>query len=143
MKIKRRGDRPGPTHRITVSFTQSTFEALRDQSAKSGYSIAGEARQVIDRGVAAGLLYADTPSPQGGVVVRGALLEQYYLLVEELQRAHEERIKGLTEHLAIKDRLIAQMQQGLEEYAETITQQARDIEIYAQDRVTDVKPGEL
>ena len=70
--------------------------------------------------------------------MRGALLEQYYQLVEELQRSHEKRIEGLTEHLAIKDRLIAQMQRGLEEYSETITQQARDIQFYEQARVTDV-----
>ena len=138
MKIKRRGDRPGPTHRITMSFTQSTYEALRDQSTKSGYSIAGVARQVIDRGVAAGLLDADTPSPQGAVVVRGALLEQYYQLLKELQRSHEKRIEGLTEHLAIKDRLIAQMHRGLDDYTETITQQTRDIQFYEQARVKDV-----
>ena len=141
MKIKRRGDRPGTTRRITMSFTQSTYEALRDQSAKSGYSIAGVARRVIDRGVAAGLLDADTPSPQGAVVVRGALLEQYYQLVAELQRSHEKRIEGLTEHLAIKDRLIAQMHRGLDDYTEIITEQARDIQFYEQARVKDVRPG--
>ena len=141
MKIKRRGDRPGTTRRITMSFTQSTYEALRDQSAKSGYSIAGVARRVIDRGVAAGLLDADTPSPQGAVVVRGALLEQYYQLIAELQRSHEKRIEGLTEHLAIKDRLIAQMHRGLDDYTEIITEQARDIQFYEQARVKDVRPG--
>ena len=149
MKIKRRGDRPGPTHRITMSFTQSTYEALRDQSAKSGYSIAGVARRVIDRGVAAGLLDANDPNVQGAVVVRGALLEQYYQLVDDLQRSHEKRIEGLTEQLAIKDRLIAQMKRGLDDYTEIITEQAADLQFFERERsakeqpfgVTDVRPG--
>lgn len=142
MKIKRRGDRPGPTHRLMLSFSQSTYEALRDQSAKEdGYSIAGVARRVIDRGLAAGLLDANDPNAQGAVVVRGALLEQYYQLVDDLQRSHEKRIEGLTEHLAIKDRLIAQMKRGLDMYTETIEEQARDIQFYEQARVHDVVPG--
>ena len=147
--IKRRGKRVGPKQRIYITLALPTIEALRAQGEKLGYSVSALAEQVIDRGVAAGLLDADTPSPQGAVVVRGALLEQYYQLVEELQRSHEKRIEGLTEHLAIKDRLIAQMKRGLDDYTEIITEQAADLQFFERERsakeqpfgVTDVRPG--
>ena len=128
MKIKRRGDRQG-THRITLSFSQDIYEALRDQSAKEdGYSIAGVARRVIDRALTCGLLDADTPtSPQGALVVRGALLEQRHQLVDKLQQAHDKQIEGLQERLDIKDLLFAQMKRALEEYTEIITDQATTI----------------
>ena len=128
MQIKKSGDQPDTTHRITLSFSESTYEALRAQSETLGYSIAGVARQVIDRGLAAGLLYADTPSPQGAAVVNATLMEQYCQLSAKLSRSYEERIEGLIDHLDLKDQRIAQMQQALEEYAETITKQVRDIE---------------
>ena len=143
MKITKRGSRQG-THRLMMSFSKATYEALRDQSAKEdGYSIAGVARRVIDRGVAAGLLDANAndPNAQGAVVVRGALLEQHFRLVDDLQRVHEKRMEGFQEHLDIKDRLIAQMQRALDMYTETIEEQARDIQFYAGDRVKDVVPG--
>ena len=44
-----------------------------------------------------------------------------------LQESYSEILK---DRLDLKEQMIAQMQQGLEEYAETITQQARDIEGY-------------
>ena len=141
MKITKRGSRPGTTHRLMMSFAESTYKSLRDQSAKSGYSIAGVVRQVIGRAVAAGLLDADTPSPQGDRIVRGALLEQYYQLVDDLQRAHERRIAGLLEDIAIKDRLIDQMKRGLEMNLEIITEQAVDLQFYRKDGVRDVVPG--
>ena len=40
----------------------------------------------------------------------------------------EDHIKILQDRIALKDQMLAQMQQGLEEYAETITQQAKEIE---------------
>ena len=136
--VKRRGKREGPTHRLGVTMSQASYDMLQAKSEKNGLTIAALVRQVVDRSVAAGLLDADTPSPQGSVVVRGALLEQYYQLVEKLQRSHEKEIEGLTEHLAIKDQLLAQMQRGLEEYTEVITEQAATIQVYEQARVTDV-----
>ena len=141
MKIERRGDRQG-THRITISFSQDTYEALRDQSAKEdGYSIGGVARRVIDRGVAAGLLNAETPNLQGTVVVHDSLLEDFYHLVEKLKRADDKRLEGLTERLAINEQLISQMKRALEMNSEVITEQAATIQFYEHGRVRDVVPG--
>ena len=58
------------------------------------------------------------------------LVERRRQLSEKLHRSNEKRIEGLIEHLDLKEQLIAQMQKGLEDYAETITQQATDIEGY-------------
>ena len=125
MKIKKRGNRQGPTHRITISFTQSTYEALCDQSEKLGYSLAEIARRVIDRGVVAD-------------VVRVTQAEDRERLYEKLCRLHEKQTKILQDRLALKEQLIAQMERGLEMNAEIITEQARSIEFYEQARVTDV-----
>ena len=141
--IKRRGKRGGPTHKLWITMKKPSFEMLEAQSEKLGYSISFLAQQVIDRGLAAGLGVADTPSPNGADVVRVTQMEHYFQLVEELQRVHKERIEGLIEHLDLKDQLIAQMQRGLELYTETITDQARDLQFYQQARVKDVVPGEL
>ena len=144
MKIKKSGDRQG-THRITMSLSISTYEALRDQSAKEdGYSIAGVARRVIDRGVAAGLLDADTPTrTQGALVVHAALREQYYQLVDKQQQAHDKQIEGLQERLDIKDLLFAQMKRALEQSTEVITDQAMTICFYEQARVHDADDKEI
>ena len=132
--IKRRGKRVGPKHRMWITLALPTVEALRTQSEKLGYSVSALAQQVIDRGVAAGLLDADVPSPKGADVVRVTKAEHFY---KEMCRLHEKtheivdfRIQLLKDRLDLKEQMIAQMQQGLEEYAETITQQARDIEGY-------------
>ena len=53
--------------------------------------------------------------------MNATLMEQYCQLSAKLSRSYEERIEGLIDHLDLKDQRIAQMQQGLEEYAETIT----------------------
>ena len=125
MKIKRRGNRQGPSHRITISFTEETYAELRKQSDKLDYSLAEIARRVVDRGVVAD-------------VVSVTKMEEYVQLSEKLRRSDEKRIEGLQEHLDLKDQLIAQMQRGLEEYTEIITEQARDIQFYEQARVKDV-----
>ena len=72
--------------------------------------------------VQTGLLDADTPNPQGAVVVRATQREHYFQLVEELQRVHKERIEGLIEHLDIKDQLNAQLQRELEDYVDKIAE---------------------
>ena len=128
--VKRRGKRVGPKHRMWITMAQPSIEALRAQSEKLGYSVSALAQLVIDRGVVAGLLYADTPSPQGAAVVSVTLMEKYVQLSEKLRRSDAERIEGLIEHLDLKEQRIAQMQRVLEEYAETITQQAREIQSY-------------
>ena len=133
--IKRRGKRVGPKHRMWITLALPTVEALRTQSEKIGYSVSALAQQVIDRGVAAGLLYADTPSPQGEDVVRVTQAEHYYQLSEELVRLQEDHIKILQDRVDLKEQMIAHMQQGLEDYAETITQQARDIDGYEHARI--------
>ena len=136
--IKRRGKRVGPKQRIYVTLALPTIEALRAQGEKLGYSVSALAEQVIDRGVAAGLLYAENPSPHGAAVVSATLAGQYTRLAEQLFRSYKVQLKILHGDLDLKDQLIAQMQRGLEEYAETITQQARDIQFYEQARVKDV-----
>ena len=142
MKITRRENQQG-THRMSVSFSRATHEALRSASAKSGCSVAAAARKALEGAVAAGLLDADTPtSSQGAIVVRAALLEQYYQLVDKLQQTHEKQIEGLQERLDIKDLLFAQMKGALEEYTEVITEQATTICFYEQARVHDAGEGE-
>ena len=126
--VKRRGKRAGPTHRLWVTLAQPTYEALRDQSVKLGYSIGALTRLTIDRAVAAGLLNAEKPSETGAVIIGVTQSEQYYRLSEKLLRLQEDHIKILQDRIALKDQMLAQMQQGLEEYAETITQQAKEIE---------------
>ena len=149
MKIERRGNRQGPTHRITMSFTQSTYEALRAQSEKLGYSIAGIARQVIDRGVAAGLLSADTPSTQGAAVVRVTQDERYrqlqdeqVRLLERIVQQKDEQIEILHDRLDLNVQMVSHLHRGLDDYTEIITQQARDIEFYEHARVHAVDDAE-
>ena len=139
--IKRRGKRVGPKHRIYITLALPTVEALRAEGEKLGYSISALAQRVIDRGVAAGLLYGDTPSTQGAVVVSTTLMEEYIQLSETLRRLDKERIEGLHEHLKINDQMISHLQQGLDDYTEIITEQARTIQFYEQARVRDVEPG--
>ena len=96
------------TARISITFKQTAYAALRDQSKKEkGYSIAGVTRRLVDRALAAGLLDANDHNEQGAIVVRAALLEQYYKLIDELQRAHDKQVEGLQERLDIKDLLFA------------------------------------
>ena len=137
MKIKRPVDQPGTTRRISMSFTESTYEALRDQSAKSGYSIAGVARQLIDRAVAAGLLSAETPSSKVEDLVKMYRFERLVETYEELRLEMQLNIDLLLRKIDIYERRNGQMQQKFEEYAETITEQARDIQFYEQARVAD------
>ena len=133
--VKRRGKREGPTHRLWVTMAKTSFDALHEESEKLGLSIGALARQLIDRGVLAGLLYADTPSPQGADVVRVTQDERYrqlqdeqVRLLERIVQQGEEQIKLLHDRLDLKDQRIAQMQHGLEDYAETIMRQAKEIE---------------
>ena len=129
MKIKKSGDRPGATQRITMSFSQSTYKALREKSAKQpGYSIAGVARQVIERGMAAGLLNAETPSSKVEDLVKMYQSERLAEVYEELRLAMQENIDLLLKRIALQDDLISRKQQRFEEYAETITEQASSIE---------------
>ena len=137
MKIKRRGYRQG-THRITISFSQATYEALRDQSAKEdGYSVGGVARRVIDRGIGVGLLNAEAASLERTIIVHDALLEDFHQIVANLKRADDKQIEGLNERLVVNEQLIAQMKRALEMNSEVITEQAATIQFYEQARVHD------
>ena len=130
MKIEKSGDRPGATQRITISFSASTYEALRAKSEKEpGYSIAGVARQVIGRAMAAGLLYAETPSSKVEDLLKMYQSERLAEVYEELRLAMQENIDLLLKEIALKDQLIAEKQQRCEKYAETITEQASAIEV--------------
>ena len=158
--IKRRGKRGGPTHKLWITMKKTSFEMLEAQGEKLGYSISFLAQQVIDRGLAAGLLYADTPSPQGEDVVRVTQAERHDQLTKELDRLHEEHTKLLKGRIdlleewvsdlrlerAVHAEIIEKQARDIEGYerssleaAETITQQDRDIQFYEQARVHDVE----
>ena len=79
--------------------------ALQARGEKLGFSISALVQRVVIRGVAAGLI--DDPSP--------SLNEQYYQLTEELGRLQEDHIKILEDRVDLKEQMIVQMQQGLEE----------------------------
>ena len=135
MKITRREDQQG-THRMSMSFSQATYEALRAKSEKQpGYSIAGAARQVIERGVAAGLLYSETPSSEVEDLVKLYQSERLVQLHEELHqeavgiiKSKGEIIKLLENRLDTKDKQYAQLIQVLENHTKIITDQASSIE---------------
>lgn len=143
--VKRRGPRVGPKHRIYITLALPTVEALRAQSEKIGYSVSALAEQVIDRGVAAGLLYADVPSQKGADVVRVTkdghyrqLQAEQVRLLERIVQQKEEQIEILHDRLDLNVQMISHLHRGLDDYTETITQQARDIQFYEQARVKDV-----
>ena len=143
--IKRRGKRVGPKHRIYITLALPTVEALRAQGEKLGYSVSALAQQVIDRGVAAGLLYADTPSPKGAAVVSATQDEHYrqlqaeqVRLLERIVQQKDEQIEILHDRLDLNVQMISHLHRGLDDYTEIITEQARDIQFYQQARVTDV-----
>ena len=102
---KRRVTRVGPKHRLWITLEQDTFVALQARGEKLGFSISALVQRVVIRGVAAGLI--DDPSP--------SLNEQYYQLTEELGRLQEDHIKILEDRVDLKEQMIVQMQQGLEE----------------------------
>ena len=118
MKIKARGE----SRRITISFTPTTYTMLRDQSEKLGYSLAEIARRVIDNAVVSDVGRVTNAED------RDHLYEKICRLHEKRIKGLEKRIKGVQDHLDIKDQLIAQMQLGLEQYTEVITEQASSIE---------------
>ena len=128
MKIKRPVDQPGTTRRISMSFTESTYKALRAAGKKRGYSIAGVARQVIDRAIGVGLLSSSTPPSKVEDLVKLYQSESVVQVYEELRLLMQENIDLLLKELALKDQLIAQKQQRVKEYTETITNQASSIE---------------
>ena len=62
-----------------MSFTKSTYEALRRESEKHGYSIAEITRQVIDRSIVYGLLSdGKKPLPDSAL---GSNAEKLYTLI--------------------------------------------------------------
>ena len=110
MKIKARGE----SRRITISFTPITYEALRDQSERLGYSIAEIARRVIDRGVL-------------GEVVSATQAETKEELYGKLCRLHERRAKGLLEDIAIRDEDIAIRDQLIATQHEELCKQSTEL----------------
>ena len=128
--IKRRGKRGGPTHKLWITMKKPSFEMLEAQSEKLGYSISFLAQQIIDRGLAAGLGVADTPSPQGEDVVRVTQAERHDQLTKELDRLHEEHTKLLKGRIDLLEEWVADLRLERAVHAEIIEQQARDIEGY-------------
>ena len=112
-----------------MSFTKSTYEALRRESEKHGYSIAEITRRVIDRGVGAGLLHSETPHKKGTAVVRLTHFREYADMAQETIRLNRAQIKILDDRLKVALKFTDQQQRLLEEYSELITEQARDIEL--------------
>ena len=126
---KRRGKRQGPTHRITITFPRNLFEALSDASDHYGYSISEIARRVIDRGVGAGLLHAETPHKKGTAVVRLTHFREYSDMARETVRLYEAQIKIFEDRLRLADKLAGLQAQRLLESSEVITELARDLEL--------------
>ena len=131
MKIKARGE----SRRITMTFTKETYEALRDQSEKLGYSIAEIARRVVDQGALA-------------EVVRVTQHEHREQLHANINQLHEKCIKLLRDRADNMHGWIAELrldrtaqEELIKQQGELIKQQAEDIEGYAQARVRDVVPG--
>ena len=110
-----------------MTFPKNLFEILSDASKAYGYSIAETARQVIERGVAAGLLHRDTPTSEGIAVIRNAQFDEYCAATQELNRLHEAEMTTLRGHLKLRTELIAKMTQRLEESSELIAEQAREL----------------
>ena len=131
--VKRRGKRSEATHRIWVTFTKGTFEALSKQSKALGYAIGALTRIVIDRAVVCGLLTDDLPSLRGEDVVSAALAQE----LVDLSKEDGERIRLLTEVVDLQQRLLDQMQQQTDTFKTTILRQAVEISIYETDGVTD------
>ena len=135
--VKQRGPRVGPTHRVYVTLALPTVEALRAEGEKRGYSLSALAQQMIDRAMAAGLLYAETPSSKVEDLVKMYQSESLVQVHEELRLAMQENIDLLLKKIDIYERRNGQMQQRFKEYAETITKQARDIQCFEQASVAD------
>ena len=131
MKIKARG----ASRRITISFTPTTYEALRKESEKLGYSVAEIARRVVDQGTIA-------------EVVRATQHEHREQLHAKINQLHEKYIKLLRDRAENMHGWIAELrldrtaqEKLIKQQGELIKQQAEDIEGYAQARVRDVVPG--
>ena len=129
MKTKRRGKQQGPTHRITMTFPENLFQCLSDASDHYGYSISEMARRVIDRGVGAGLLHAETPHKKGTTVVRLTHFREYADMALETLRLKDAEIKILQDRLTLAGKGATQQAQRLLESSDVITELARDLEL--------------
>ena len=129
MKTKRRGKQQGPTHRITMTFPENLFQVMSDASDHYGYSISEMARRVIDRGVGAGLLHAETPHKKGTSVIRLTDFREYADAARETLRLNEAQLKILEDRLKLADKVAVQQAKRLLESSEVITEMARDLEL--------------
>ena len=92
MKIKKRSNRQEPSHRMTISFSQATYETFRIQSMELGYSVAEIARRVITQGVAAGLLTSRKPNPVVASIIQS---QEHHRRFEKLRLVQEQEEKNL------------------------------------------------
>ena len=135
MKIKRRGDRLGPSHRVSMSFTKSTYEALRKESVKHDYSIAEITRQIIDRAIVYGLLSDEEKTLPDSALGSYAEMQEYTLIVNKNRREDAEKIKLLTEFLDLHSERVALLERQIALYEETILRQGVSLAIYETDDV--------
>ena len=137
--VKRRGKRSASTRRIWVTFSLPVYEELAKRSKATGYTIGAVTRLTIDRAVACGLLTDDLPSLRGEDVVSADLMERYVEIATETRRLDRESIRLLTDALDLKQRTIELMEKQIDIYKDTALQQAVEIAIYEQARVTDAQ----
>ena len=140
---RRRGKRAGPTRRIGITFNAAAFDMLSEQSKATGYTIAAVARLTMDRALALGLLHSSTPPSKAEDLVKLYQKETLEQVHEELRLAMQENIDLLLKRIDIYERRDDQKQQMLDESAEIITDQARDIQFYEQGRVHDAADADL
>ena len=112
-----------------MTLPRNLFEALSDASEHYGYSIAEITRRVIDRGVGAGLLHAETPHKKGTAVVRLTDFSEYRDMALETVRLNEAQLKILEDRLKLADKITDQQAKRLAESSEVITEMARDLEL--------------
>ena len=94
--VKRRGKRGGPKkHRTWITIEEPTIAALRAQGEKLGYSVSALAQLVLDRGVRAGLIDDDTPSPHGAEMVRVTQDEHREHLKAQISQLHKQARRTL------------------------------------------------
>ena len=139
MKIKRRGNRKGASHRVSMSFTKSTYEALRKESVKHDYSIAEITRQVIDRSIVYGLLSDEEKPLPAAALGSYAEMQEYVLIASKNRREDAEKIKLLTEFVDLHHKRVTMLEELIESLEGRLLEQAVALATYETDGVTDAR----
>ena len=131
MQIKKRGNRQGASHRVSMSFEKSTYEALRRESEKHGYSIAEITRQVIDRSIVYGLLSDEKKPLPDAALDRNAEMQHYTLLASK----KEKLIKVLRETIAVQSGHLDELNKQIKVLRATILMKNLSLALYETDDV--------